>query len=441
MFVFFAFPNGSEKCEKKAMSKSRKTWNKRKRALWVLIGVTVGVLLFWRLVNNPKGSDLQTLLQNLPKEISQSINNAYSNQQNDEDIIRRFEELSELLKSKQEDQAKQLERQRRVLEKKIKELKKLPSDATLREKLVYSFEYDSSRKFPAFIWQTYDKPVINTRTVQDDLADSASDKSDNDGQGMISEELASNKANWDEKNPGFVHEIFNEDIIYAMVRHYYASVPEVVEAYNALPTKILKIDFFKYLILLARGGLYADMDTVPLQPIPNWVPGDVEPRKIGLIIGIEHDAQDNSWKNDYVRRLQFGTWIIQAKPGHPVVREIVAQITETTLRRKRDNELNLNFRNDLNIMSWTGSGVWTDVIFTYFNDYLRSGIARKVTWKEFHNLKTPKVLSDVLIFPEFTFNAPNTITNDDPYKMLYFTTHDNAKFWKTVPKVGDVKDI
>ena len=154
VLVFFAFPNGSEKCEKKAMSKSRKTWNKRKRALWVLIGVTVGVLLFWRLVNNPKGSDLQTLLQNLPKEISQSINNAYSNQQNDEDIIRRFEELSELLKSKQEDQAKQLERQRRVLEKKIKELKKLPSDATLREKLVYSFEYDSSRKFPAFIWQT-----------------------------------------------------------------------------------------------------------------------------------------------------------------------------------------------------------------------------------------------------------------------------------------------
>lgn len=413
------------------MSKARKSWNKRKGILWILITVAIAICLFWRIINNSKGSDLQTLLQNLPKEISQSINNARPNQQNDEDIIKKFEQLTEELKLKQEDQAKQFERQRRILEKKIKELKTLPSDATLREKLVYSFEYDCTRKFPAFIWQTYDKPVMNNRNVQDD----------NDNNQGISEELASNKANWDEKNPGFVHEIFSDDIIYALVRHYYAAIPEVIEAYNALPTKILKIDFFKYLILLARGGLYADMDTVPLQPIPNWIPGDVDPRKIGLIIGIEHDAQDNTWKNDYVRRLQFGTWIIQAKPGHPIIREIVAQITETTLQRKKNDEMNLNFRNDLNIMSWTGSGVWTDIIFTYFNDYLRSGIARKVTWKEFHNLKTPKVLSDVLIFPEFTFNAPNTITNDDPNKALYFTTHENAKFWKIVPKVMDTKDI
>lgn len=417
------------------MAKSRRSINGGRKALWLSITAFFSIVLLWKFFNNSKGSDLQTILQNLPGEISKSINNANSRQQSDQDIIKKFQELTEEIKSKQEDQAHQFEKQRRTLEKKIKELKKLPSDATLREKLVFSFEYDSSRKFPAFIWQTFDNSAINNRHVQDDLAEKIKDKK---GQ-VMSEEMASNKANWDEKNPGFVHEIFNEDIINAMVRHYYVSIPEVIEAYNALPTKILKIDYFKYLILLARGGLYADMDTVPLQPIPNWIPGDVEPRKIGLIIGIEHDAQDNTWKNDYVRRLQFGTWIIQAKPGHPIIREIVAQITETTLQRKKDNELNLNFRNDFNIMTWTGSGVWTDIIFTYFNDYLRSGIARKVTWKEFHNLKTPKVLSDVLIFPQFSFNAPNTIQSDDPNKVLYFTTHDSAKFWKTVPKVEQAK--
>lgn len=376
--------------------------------------ILLGLIKFFY---HSKPTDLQKLLQNLPKEISQSINNARSHDQRDEEMLQKFEKLTEEIKRSQHEQAKNFERQRRALERKIKELKKVPNDATLREKLSYTFEYDSMSKFPAFIWQTWDQVITDKN---------------HDG---IDDLIASNKANWDEKNPGFVHEIYNEDIINAMVRHFYGNIPEVLEAYNALPAKILKIDFFKYLILLARGGVYADMDTVPLQPIPNWIPSDIEPKKLGLIIGIEHDAHDSSWRTDFVRRLQFGTWIIQAKPGHPIIREIVAQIVEITLQRKSKNELNLNFRNDLNIMSWTGSGVWTDVIFTYFNDYLRSGVTKKVTWKEFHNLKTPKLLSDVLIFPNFSFNAPNKIANDDPLKQLYFTTHESAKFWKAVPKV------
>ncbi|CCK68461.1 alpha-1,6-mannosyltransferase KNAG_0B00120 [Huiozyma naganishii CBS 8797] len=334
-------------------------------------------------------------------------------------MMAKFELLAKEMRLKQDEQAKLFEKQRRVLERRIKELKKLPDEATLREKLAYAFEYDSSRRFPAFIWQTWPSQGMQ------------------DSKGVLVEDVASNRANWDEKNPGFVHEIINDNIAGALVRHYYASIPDVLEAYNSLPNKILKIDFFKYLILLARGGLYADMDTVPLQPIPNWVPAQMDPGKIGLVVGIEHDAKDATWRNEYVRRLQFGTWIIQAKPGHPVIREVVAHITETTLDRKMRGELNLNFRNDLNIMSWTGSGVWTDALFTYFNDYLRSGVTKKVTWKEFHNLAVPKLLSDVLVFPEFSLKAPNKISSDDPNKSMYFATHEGAKFWKTVPKVED----
>lgn len=177
-------------------------------------------------------------------------------------------------------------------------------------------------------------------------------------------------------------------------------------AYDALPSSFLRIDFFKYLILLARGGIYADMDTNPLQPIPNWIPENVSPKEIGLVVGIENDSRNPDWRSKYLRRLQFGDWIIQAKPGHPIIREIVAKITENTLKRKSDGELRMHLRNDMNIMGWTGSGVWTDVIFTYFNDYVQSGVLSKITWKDFHDLKVPKLVSDVLIFPQSSFNAP-----------------------------------
>lgn len=382
-----------------------------KRWLLLVVPAVVALTLVVRFLNNSKASDLQNLLQNLPKEISQSINSAASSQKSDADLMQQFEQLANEIRRKQEEQSKQYEKQRLKLEKQIQELQQIPEKATLREKLVYAFRYDTKSKFPAYIWQV-------KANFESDL-----------------EDILDRERNWDDKNPGFVHEITNEDMAETLVRHFYSGIPEVVEAYLALPSTVLKVDFFKYLVLLARGGVFADMDTNPLQPVPNWIPEEIEPHKIGIIVGIEHDATSPDWRSRYVRRLQFGTWIIQAKPGHPIIREVVAKITEVTLQRKKEGALNVNLRNDLNIMSWTGSGLWTDVIFTYFNDYMRSGILRKVTWKEFHELKEPKLLSDVLVFPQFSFNAPDEVKNDDPNKPLYFTTHKGRKSWKTAPKV------
>lgn len=392
------------------MAKSRSFW-KLKRAVWFIIPIVAVILLLVRFLNNSKSTDLQTILQNLPTEISQSINNANNKQQSDADIIARLEQITEKLLYNQEEQTKEFERERRVLEKKINDLKPLPDDLTLREKLAYYFPYDPKAKFPAFIWQTSSGKTDNIETLI-------------------------NRQNWDVRNPGFVHEIFSDDLVDAMIRHYFKSIPEILEAFNSLPTRILKIDFFKSLILLARGGVYADMDTAPLQPIPNWIPEALTPEQIGLIVGIEHDAAPNTnWKKNYIRRLQFGNWIVQSKPGHPAVREIVAQITEITLKRKEENTLSLNFRNDLNVMGWTGSGVWTDVIFTYFNDFIKSGIKSKTTWKEFHSIRKPKLVSDILILPEFSFASPKVFENDDTRKQFYLVHHDANRFWKGVPKV------
>ena len=383
----------------------------------------------------------------------------------DNEILARLESLALELEKSQKLQAQKFERERRILEKKITNLRGLPPDLTLLEKLAFLFPYDPARRFPAYIWQTwnYDKLKYSkgTRTRMRNR--------------RLLNDLKSNKQNWDDKNPGFVHEVLSDKNMEALVHYHYHKIPEIITAFDSLPSTVLKVDFFKYLVLLAKGGLYADMDTVPLQPIPNWIPEDMDPLGIGLLVGIEYDSPVNDqtvWKNTYARRLQFGNWIIQAKPGHPVLRSIVAQITEETLRKleeeidaeetdvgvasgsgsgskfgrntlarlKSKTSLMKTPDDDLGIMKWTGSGVWTDAVFTYFNDYMKSGLFSKTTWRDFHNLLEPKLLSDVLVFPEFTFNAPAEINSNDLYKDLYFTTHEFKKFWKTgKPREGKEK--
>lgn len=389
------------------MTKPREGVTLKRFLLFIVPTIGFLVLLF-RFFNNSKAADLQKLLQNLPKEISQSINLAATHQKSDADLIQSFENLANDLKRKQEDQVRELERHRQELEKKLQEIKLSPEHATLREKLAYNFRYDERKKFPAYIWQI--SGVSGAKQLK---------------------YLEDQERNWKDKNPGFVHEILTDEMMNALVRHYFSSVPDVINAYDTLPSKVLKVDFFKYLILLARGGVYADMDTDPLQPVPNWIPEGMDPGNIGLIVGVEHEAENPDWKSRYVRRLQLGTWIIQAKPGHPVIREVVANITETTLKRRDEGALNLNLRSDKNIMTWTGSAVWTDVIFSYLNDYLRSGSTERITWGWFERLENPRQVADILAFPPFSFNAPQKINNDDKRKPLYLLHHEAKKSWKT----------
>ncbi|CEP62644.1 alpha-1,6-mannosyltransferase LALA0_S06e00408g [Lachancea lanzarotensis] len=389
-----------------------------KRYIYIIIPLGLASIWLWRFLNNAESTDLQALLQNLPKEITQSIDSA-SQQKQDASMVEMFEKLSADLLQKQDEQLQKFEKERRALEKRIQDLKQPSPHASLRENLALIFEYRPSYRFPAFLWQTW--PYSDT-------------------DGRMDPVLQSYERHWGDKNPGFVHEIINDDAASALVHYMYSAIPQVVEAYELLPSANLKADFFKYLILLARGGVYADIDTDALQPVPNWIPENVSPREIGLIIGIENDASNPDWRSNYVRRLQFCNWVIQAKPGHPVVREVVARITEITLERRSEGELRMNLRNDLNIMGWTGSGIWTDVVFTYMNDYVQSGILSKITWKEFHKLEVPKLVGDVLVFPQSSFNAPEKDSMDkdsDSNKALHFATHSGLKSWKAGPKIGD----
>ena len=302
----------------------------------------------------------------------------------------------------------------------------------LRQRLAYYFPYDQASKFPGYIWQTW-----KTTPASSDFQP----------------EYRPMEASWSEQHPGFVHQVLTDENARYVLRHLYSAVPDVLVAYEALPRPVLKADFFRYLILLARGGIYTDIDTFALKPTLDWVPEHVPRSAFGLVIGIEADPDRPDWADWYSRRIQFCQWTIQAKVGHPVLQEIVATITEMTLARKKAGTLS---GDDVHgVVEFTGPAIWTDTIFDYFNDpaYFdmspeakaaterakkmgtggKDGFAGRagelewvangtITWREFTGMEKARKIGDVVVLPITAF-SPGVETmgsraDDDPMAMV-----------------------
>ncbi|KAL2135997.1 hypothetical protein VTI74DRAFT_5884 [Chaetomium olivicolor] len=283
------------------------------------------------------------------------------------------------------------------------------SKLSLYDKLAYQYPYDVESKFPAYIWQTWKwTPAHGEFTFREQ------------------------EASWTEQHPGFIHEVITDQVAVHLLRLLYASVPEVLEAYDALPLPVLKADFFRYLILLARGGIYSDIDTSVIRSAAYWIPDSVPRHTVGLVIGIEADPDRPDWKDWYSRRVQFCQWTIQAKPGHPVLREIVTRITETTLKRKKAGSLAGII--DKNVVDFTGPALWTDVIFEYFNDgrfFDLSESAGPIDWRNFTGMENARKVGDVVVLPITSFSPGvqqmGAKDVDDP---MAFVKHDFEGTWK-----------
>jgi alpha 1,6-mannosyltransferase len=256
---------------------------------------------------------------------------------------------------------------------------------SLRNRLRYQFPYDLEAKFPAIIWQTWKYAPAD---------------------GRFDESLRPMEASWTEKHPGFVHEVITDDAAGYLIEYLYASVPEVVEAYKAMPIPVLKADFFRYLILLARGGIYSDIDTRALKTTGAWLPEEYDRSQVGIIIGIEADPDRPDWADWYSRRIQFCQWTIQSKPGHPILRDIVASITEEALTMKQQRVLKTG-KMTKSVMEFTGPAVWTDSVFRYFNneDYFDfSDRDTNITYSDFFAITEHMKIGDVIVLPITSFS-------------------------------------
>lgn len=258
-----------------------------------------------------------------------------------------------------------------------------PSNLNLREKLSFHFPYEPLKPLNNHIWQTWKVDITDPKFPAN---------------------FKHFTKSWDVVNEGFSHYIIPDNVIDELIIDLFAQVPEIIETWNLLPKKILKADFFRYLIIFARGGTYSDMDTLGLKSIKNWsnfnsdsllpllkkqdsfksLTDDeliklIDPENlqtpVGLTIGIEADPDRPDWNEWYARRIQFCQWTIQGKKGHPLLREVIIRIIEETKRKNSLGLLNKIESKDTgsDIMQWTGPAIFTDVVFDYLNNVLSNG--------------------------------------------------------------------
>lgn len=295
------------------------------------------------------------------------------------------------------------------------------SQMSTSDKLSYTYPYDIESKFPAYIWQTWKYTPADSRFT-----------------------FREQEASWTEQHPGFVHEVVTDSVALSLLKLFYAGVPEILEVYESLPLPVLKADFFRYLILFARGGIYSDIDTYAIQSADHWIPSNVPTESIGLVIGIEADPDRPDWAEWYSRRIQFCQWTIQAKPGHPVLRDIITRITNETLALKQSGKLR-NIDNH-EVVGLTGPAPWTDTIMDYFNDerYFNQDESRgKIDYHNFTGMTNRRRVGDVVVLPITSFSpGVGQMGAEEADHPMAFVQHDFEGTWKPESErhIGEQQD-
>jgi hypothetical protein len=142
-------------------------------------------------------------------------------------------------------------------------------------------------------------------------------------------------------HPDWEYKFWTDETMEAEMRD---SFPDLYDRWSRLPRMIMKIDVFRYCLMLKYGGLYADLDYHFRRPF------DLLDHDIVLPIS------RNQSKEKYPKR--FGNSVFASRPGHPFWRHVLDDIL---LREER-----LEVREDDDVMNGefgTGPGFLTRMVY------------------------------------------------------------------------------
>ncbi|PWY94979.1 hypothetical protein BO94DRAFT_530871 [Aspergillus sclerotioniger CBS 115572] len=231
---------------------------------------------------------------------------------------------------------------------------------------------------------------------------------------------------WFAKNPSFRYELLTDASAVTFVRTHYAMRPDIIEVFETLPIPILRADLLRYLLVLAEGGIWSDLDVTCDKPVAEWVPAEYKDDKIEMIVGLEFDFE---WRGEGTPiASQFCNWVFAAPPSsrvlQVVVDAVVAKIKEiAALNRVQIKDLTLEML-PIDVVDVTGPKIMTIAVL----ESLRQLLGRTVDDRDFHAIKKPKLIGDVLIMPGVSFAAAQSGYPQDQGDAL--VTHHYAGSWK-----------
>ncbi|MBU6351350.1 MAG: hypothetical protein KGS73_14525 [Chloroflexi bacterium] len=129
---------------------------------------------------------------------------------------------------------------------------------------------------------------------------------------------------WKRHNPTWQLHFYDDQACLAFVE---AACPEFQPLYQEFPYAIQRADFFRYLVLYHKGGLYADIDMECLRPLGNFG------GRCQVILAVEaHLTRQRQQELGYRHPYQIANCIFAAAPGHWFLQRLIEAVAHQASR-------------------------------------------------------------------------------------------------------------
>lgn len=231
---------------------------------------------------------------------------------------------------------------------------------------------------------------------------------------------------WKSMNPTCGYKLWNDTEITKLAEE---QSPDLIWPVWEGFTPVEKADIFRYLVLYAYGGYYADADVELARPISDW---EVSPDAT-LIVGYEFGHRFPEWQRAEIkfgRTEQFQQWFIVSAPKNPVLLRCL-QMIRRRFTWKIQSTLDL-----------TGPGVFSDAVHEFLetttDESLSDEIRFRITPPSGHFLSYASErlygVGDwtIWVCAAGRVNAAPQVARDDPDEgKAPFIIHHFAGRWKT----------
>lgn len=193
----------------------------------------------------------------------------------------------------------------------------------------------ASSAIPRIIWQTY-------KTVQ------------------LPAPAAACRDTWLRMNPGYEHRLLDDAGIDAYMATHCDEA--TLSVFRSLPLGVMRADMWRYTVMYVHGGVYADVDSVCVQPVDAWLAGTPG---AAAVVGLENDTH-------------MCNWAFAAQPGHALFRTAVERIVRLAWAEGGVDTGYEHF-----VHKHTGPGIWTTAVSAALTGDGDAGLSAAQLWQRF----------------------------------------------------------
>lgn len=202
---------------------------------------------------------------------------------------------------------------------------------------------------------------------------------------------------WKIMHSNWIHKFWDETSMLQLLSKY----PKYLNTYQEMKLMHQKIDFFKYVLLFDQGGVYVDMDTIPLKPIDGLLNKYSDAEVIVSYIPI--DSLESLIISGRTKMVNNG--IIMSIRKHHFLFHLLEDIV-------KDHKCKLALTDYICISRTTGPHRFSKIALKYQND------------------PTVKILPPKYLEPCYQYNEKCKITEDA------YINHEHSQTW--LPNFVDV---